>query len=572
MKLPAILFGGRRKVFAYLVANGIGQALIAVAIALLIRHAFDRLVITSETVETATWILLTLAMLVTILLTAWLRWRGNVDGEHLGQSYVHAVRMRQFRHITAIGADGARRMSKGALMLRFVGDLSALRNWVSLGLARLTVSGLAMVLTLIALTLVEPVIAISVAIAIIVTGLLVFTIGPGLSNRTREVRRQRGRIAALINDRIVNLGVIEAFGQENREIKRVRRSSKRLRESLLQRARVVGLLLALSEASAGIASMCALLIGAIQVASGQATAGTVVSAMVVAGLLASHLKGLSRVYEYWNAAGIAREKLMQVFQLQPVGRSIRMSGDLPFTFNPKLDDIKLMNVTKQPVFDSLELCITPGERVAIIGANGAGKSTLLRMLCGLIEPDSGQVMLGDKEMHTQRWDDISRTFAMVSPDLPLLRGSLRLNLTYGANDVDEEEIKQVVQQCGLMPLVARLDKHLNARIAESGAGLSTGERARIALARALLAKPSVLLLDEAEANLDEPARRALDEVIDSFEGTVVFTTHDVQRAARANRVLAIDSGKLISMTSIEVLAYRVRPDQERAKRGLKLVS
>lgn len=465
-------------------------------------------------------------------------------------------------------------MSKGALMLRFVGDLSALRNWVSLGLARLTVSGLAMVLTLIALALVEPVIAISVAIAIIVTGVLVFTIGPGLSNRTREVRRQRGRIAALINDRIVNLGVIEAFGQEQREINRVRRSSKRLYESLLQRARAVGLLLALSEASAGIASMCALLIGAMQVASGQATAGTVVSAMVVAGMLASHLKGLSRVYEYWNAAGIAREKLLQVFQLQPLGRSTRMSGDLPFTFNPKLDDIKLINVTKQPVFNSLELCITPGERVAIIGANGAGKSTLLRMLCGLIEPDSGKVMLGDKEMRTQRWDDISRTFAMVSPDLPLLRGSLRLNLTYGARNVDEEEITQVVQQCGLMPLVTRLDKHLDSRIAENGAGLSTGERARIALARALLAKPSVLLLDEAEANLDEPARRALEKVIDSFEGTVVFTTHDVQRAAQANRVLAIDSGKLISMTSSEALAYRVRPNQEQEqdKHCLKLVS
>lgn len=572
MRLPTILFGERRKIFVYLVANGIGQALMAVATALLIRFAFDRLVITAETVETATWVLLPLAMVSTILLIAWLRWRANIDGEHLGQSYVHAVRMRQFRHITTIGADGARRMSKGALMLRFVGDLSALRNWVSLGLARLTVSGLAMVLSLIALIVVEPVIATSVTISIVVTGALVFAIGPGLSNKTREVRRQRGRIAALINDRILNLGVIEAFGQEQREIKRVRRSSKRLRDSLLQRARVVGLLRALSEASAGFASMCALLIGAIQVASGLATAGTVVSAMVVAGLLASRLQDLSRVYEYWNAAVIAREKLLQVFQLQPLGRSTRKRGNLPFTFDPSLDDIKFMNVTKSPVFDSINLCITPGERVAIIGANGAGKSTLLRMLCGLIEPDSGKVMLGDKEMRTQRWDGITRTFAMVSPDLPLLRGSLRLNLTYGASNVDEAEIMQVVQQCGLASLLDRLNKHLNSHISESGAGLSTGERARIALARALLAKPSVLLLDEAEANLDASARRILDKLIGSFEGTVVFTTHNIKQVARANRVLTIDAGKLTGMTPIEAVAYCIELDQKGSKHDLKLVS
>lgn len=573
MGMPSLLSGGRRRLFFYLVANGFGQALIAVLTALLVRHGFDQLVMRPDALKSEAAILLPLAMVATVLATAWLRWRGNIDGERLGQGYVHAVRMRLFRHLTTIGAEGARRMSRGALVLRFVGDLTALRNWVSLGLARLTVSGLATGLALLALTLVEPVIAIAVAVSMLVTGSLIFTVGPRLRHRTREVRRHRGRIAALINDRISHIGVVEVFGQEQREIKRVRRASKRLRGALIQRARVVGLLRALSEASAGFASMCALVVGALQVAAGQATAGAVVSAMVIAGLLASRLHDLSRVYEYWNAAGIAREKQQQVLRLTPVGRSIaRRVTRTTSTNGPELAGIELRNVSKPPLFESLDLTITPGERVAIIGANGAGKSTLLRMLCGLVEPESGKALLGGKEMCTHSWDGLRRNFAMVSPDLPLLRGSLRLNLTYGAPGTDEKEIMRVAHLCGLMPLVTGLQKGLDSRIFESGAGLSTGERARIALARALLARPSVLILDEAEANLDGPSRRTLDEVIDAFDGTVIYATHDLERAIKAERILVVDGGRLIGLTASEAQAYRETPPQGAGNRGLKLVS
>lgn len=572
MKLPHVLSGGRRELFVYLFANGFSQALLAVATALLVRYGFDHLVMTTDALDSETAILLLLAMFTTILITAWLRWRGNIDGERLGQSYIHAVRMRVFRHITAIGADGARQISKGALMLRFVGDLTALRNWVSLGLARLAVSGLAIVLALAALVVVEPVIAVTVAISVAVAGTLTLTVGPQLRGRTREARRHRGRIAALINDRIAHIGVVETFGQEQREIKRVRRASKRLRSSLIHRARIIGLLRALSDASAGFAGLCALFVGALQVAAGQATPGAVVAAMVVAGLLAPRLNDLSRVYEYWNAATIAREKQLQVLQLKPVGRSTRRRGTKPLTFSPEIDGIELRNVSKTPLFESVDLSIAAGERVALIGANGVGKSTLLRIISGVVEPDSGQVLLGTEDIQTRRWADVRRTFAMVSPDLPLLRGSLRLNLTYGSGVITEEEIGQVLHLCDLMPLVTRFDRRLDTRIAENGAGLSTGERARIAIARALLAKPSVLLLDEAEANLDETARKALDQVIESFEGTVIFVTHDLERAARADQVLVIRSGRIHATTATEGLPDLNALHDGPTKRHLEIVS
>jgi ABC-type multidrug transport system fused ATPase/permease subunit len=569
--MPRLLSGGRRRLFIYLLANGVFQAILAVATALLVRYGFDHLVMSPGSLEWQPVSLLLLAMLCSILLTAWLGWRGNLDAESLGQSYIHAVRIRLFRHITAIGADGARQMSRGALMLRFVGDLTALRNWVSLGLARLAVSGVTMGLALLALMLVEPVIGIAVGTAILAAGLLTSTLGPRLRRRTREARRYRGRIAALINDRISHIGVVETFGQEQREIKRIRRASKRLRNALVNRARVIGLLRALSEGSAGFASLLALMVGAMQVAGGHATPGAVVSAMVVAGLLAPRLNHLSRVYEYWNAATIAREKQRQVLRLRPVGRTNKPGG-APFGASSLAKGIQLQQVTKEPLFRSVSLTIEAGERIALIGANGAGKSTLLRIMSGILDPDDGQVLLGDLPIQNSRWSDVRRTFAMVSPDLPLLRGSLRLNLTYGSRDADETEIGDVLRLCQLESLMNRLGRGLDSRIAENGSGLSTGERARISIARALLAKPAVLLLDEAEANLDAVARQALAKAMASFAGTVIYTTHDIRQVAQADRVLAIQSGTVLSLRTADIVADPSAWGLTSGKFALKLVS
>ncbi len=551
MSLPVLFTGERRKRFVFLTANGIGQAITAIATALLVRQGFDGLVISPEALDWRALSALSLAMLGSILLTAWLRWRGIVDAEILGQDYIHALRIHLFLHITRIGADGARQMSRGALMLRFVGDLSALRNWVSLGLARLLVSGLALGLAVAVLMMIESVIGIAVAVAIAVTAMLVLFLGPRLRTRTRDARRYRGRIAALINDRIANIGVVESFGQERREIRRVRRASRRLRQALILRARTIGLIRALSDASAGFAGLAALSVGAFQVAAGVATPGTVVSAMVVAGLLAPRLTDLSRVYEYWTAAVIAREKQLQLMRLAPVGRSLEPGGEEPLT-RALVPTIQLQRVEKAYLFHSVNVAIEAGERVALIGPNGSGKSTLLRIISGLVEPDRGQVLLDGESIQRCRWSDVRRTFAMVSPDLPLLRGSLRLNLTYGASNRDETAIMEVVSTCQLEELVARLDRGLDTRIAENGAGLSTGERSRIALARALMAKPSVLLLDEAEANLDAGARRTLDCAVQAFPGTVIFITHDIRQLTRADRVLAIQAGEIVSMARRDI--------------------
>ncbi len=562
MRLPAVLSGRRRRRFGYLVANGISQAGVAVATALLVKNGFDRLIAPQAPLPLREAVLFAAGLSLAIAFGAWLRWRGHLDAEHLGQGYVHALRLRLFRHLARIGAEGARQMSRGAIVLRFVGDLTALRQWISYGLARLTVSGLATVLAIAVLAVIEPVVALAVGIAVTVAAGLALAVGPHLRATTRESRRRRGRLAAQLNDRVANIGVVEAFGQEAKEKRRFDRLSSRLRRALIARARIIGLLRALSEASASFAGACALFAGALQVGLGLASPGAVVAAMVVAGLLAPRLQDLGRVYEYWNSALIAREKLAQMLALKPVGRRANRGAKL--ALEPGPGRIELRGLRLAGLFRGLDATIEAGERVAIVGANGAGKSTLLRLVAGILDPDKGRVQLDGQDIRKRRWEEVRRAFAMVSPDLPLLRGSLRLNLTYGATAWTGEDLERSVAALGLEALVARLPAGIESRISENGAGLTTGERARIALARAILSKPRVLLLDEADANLDDAARDALETVVEDFAGTVLFITHDPARAAAADRVLRVENGRLHEIAPAEWLAQDAAPQALRA--------
>jgi len=558
MRLPPLFDGGRQTRFLYLVINGVLQAGVMVASAVLVRMGFDRFLMATGALDPLPFGLFIAALLGLIAAGAGLRWRSHLDAENLGQSYVHAVRMRLFRHLMRLGADGVQSASPGAMMLRFVGDLTALRNWVSQGLARLLVSGLAIVLSIGTLLWIEPVIAIAVGVAATTSLLLITRLGPKLRQRNRQARRERGRLGSIINDRLSKLAVIESFGQEAREVRRIKQLSRELRATLIGRASAIGQLRAFSEISAGLAGACAMAVGILQVSVGQTTPGAVVAAMAVASLLAPRINELGRVFEYYSGATVAREKLLQLLQKQAVTR--RRTAVLPAGTPASLQETASLRIDSlsNTLFDPFSIDIVHGARVAVYGPNGSGKSTLIRLLCGLSEPDAGQIYLGDRPLKQIPWSELRRHFSLVSPELPLLRGSLRFNLTYGIPRIDPARLAAVIRECGLEELVEQLDEGLDSRISDQGSGLSTGEKARITLARALLVEPSVLILDEAESNLDSGARRALLDVVRRFKGTVIFVSHDGFLLSEADLILEI-TGRRIQSCAEPLALNTLRP-------------
>ena len=540
MKLPALFSGSRRRDFSLLVANGALQAAGAVGTALLAQYGFDRLTAGGEAMQARHGFAVVGGLVAVALVNAWLRYREHLDGERVGQSYVHAVRIRLYRHLLRIGPAVASRMSRGAVTLRFVGDLTALRRWVSLGLARLLVGVVVIVLSLAALAVIAPMVALAVGAGVATAALLGLGLGTRLQASTRAVRQQRGRLAALLTDRLAHLHLVQAFGQEQREAAHFKALSRRLKAALMRRAGTVGLLRALADVGASTASLSALLVGAQLAAFGLATPGAVVAAMLVASLLAPRLQELGRIYEYWTGARIAEEKLRHLLKLRPAVPGTRRSGgrSLPAGRGALL----LRGVALEGLLPALDLSLVPGERLCILGDNGAGKSSLLQVMAGLRRPDAGSVELDGQNLAVSDARQVRRAIALVSGDLPLMRGSLRFNLTYGqSGTASEGDLAEAVARCDLGGLIDRLPQRLETQVSELQTRFSAGERLRIALARGLLSRPQVLLLDEMDAHLDAEGLRALDEIVRSFEGTVVFVTHRPERAGLAARILRLSA-------------------------------
>lgn len=551
-ELPGLFVGRGRRYFLRLIANGCGQALCTLATAFMVQYAFDNLLLSGKAVAGRSLLYLGLGFAATAAGMAWLRMTERVDAERLGQDYIHRTRKQAYRHLTALAPRALQRRSRGALMLRFVTDLSALRNWVSLGLARLAVAGITMVLTLGALAVVNWVLALSVLGVLLLGSLAVALQGGALQQSVREARRRRSRLAADLSDRIASMAVVQAFGQTQRERRRVAKQSQDLKVAMIQQARAVGRVRAAAEAAVATSSAVVVLLGVLEVGLGRATPGMVVAALSIIGLLVPALRDLGRVFEYHRNAQVSQEKLRNFLATPTLVQERKNALEL----EPGCGRLDFEGVRLGDTLQGVSATATAGQVVAVSGRNGAGKSTLFELAARFIDPDEGRILLDGQDLKACSLASLRRAVSVVSPDLPLLRGTVRRNVLYRAPHASEEEIARVRRLCRLDEVFDALPNGEKTKIRDNGSNLSAGQRQRLALARALLGGSRLLLLDEADANLDTQATHILEDIICELRGqvTILFITHHPTRLQLADVVWQLEGGTLRELASSEVLA------------------
>ncbi|MEE8601642.1 ABC transporter ATP-binding protein [Euzebya tangerina] len=528
------LFRDRRGVtFVLLIANGFGQALSAIVAAFAVEHAFTRFGQPNSAGDIAS---VAGVLAGAAALSAILRARERVDAERLGQSYVHELRMHLFRRLTAMSPRAVSRRSQGSTALRFVGDLSAVRKWVSLGLSRLAVATTMIVGTLAALSVVDPLLATATGAAALLGGIGAIVQGPSLREADRRARRQRSKLAGTVTETIGAVGVVQSSNAVNRERRRVGKRSRRLRSAMIDRARRLGRLTAIAEAT-GSAATALLLLAALHF---RIPAPEVAAGMTVVGLLVPQLRGLARVQEYRQRQQVAVDAI-QRFLDRP---AMLTEPEEPISLPQGPGRIRLV-AASHGVVREVTATAEPGRTVAVVGPNGAGKSTLLAMIGRLVDLDAGRVLFEDVDLAEVSLADVRAAVGMAGPDLPLMKGSLRRNLTYRDKDVDDAVLQRTIERCGLGPLIEELDGGLDFRISEGGANLSSGQRQRIMLGRAILTAPRVLLLDEADANLDSATADLIDAVLTPHIGPALIITHRLERAMAADDLWHLADGRLV---------------------------
>jgi ABC-type multidrug transport system fused ATPase/permease subunit len=540
--LPKLVAGTRRWTLALLIANGIGQAAMAAATALLAKAAFDRLAKGGTQASVDALLPYAGGLAGAALVIGFLRARERGDAERLGQSYAHDIRVAMYRQLSSLAPRALQTRAQGTVMLRFVGDLRAIGQWVSLGLSRLLVGGTFAVGAFTALIFISPALAGAVALVLVVGLTLAFFTGRAMRERARKARRERARLSANVNEKVASIGVVQLFGQTRRERRRIVRQSNALATAMVARARLVGRLRGITEGTTMMATVAVLLVGAQEIGAGRASAGSVVAALSILGLLVNPLRDLGRVHELWHNSAVSMEKVHDFLQTPNL---VRVKPGAP-PLEPGPGRLEFDGVRVGPSLISVSAVANPRSLVALVGPNGAGKSTLLALAARLLDPDGGRVLLDWQNLSFCSRSSIRRAVSGVGPDFPLLRGSVDKNLRYRWPDAPEEELEKVRRMCGLDAVLRELPNGAQTRVIEGGKNLSAGQRQRIALARSLLGDPRVLLLDEADSNLDEDARSLVDDVIRSQRGerTVVVVSHRQEILDWADIVWRLEDGRL----------------------------
>jgi ABC-type multidrug transport system fused ATPase/permease subunit len=567
-QMPRSIRGHRRWLLARLVINGFAQAASTIAQAGLVKLAFDKLINGTHHQVPNTLVFnvpsfdrfafnpmglwIGLGLIAAAVVMAMLRIAERTDAERLGQNYVYEVRMVLYHHLSSLAPRSLQRRTQGGMMLRFVGDMTALRQWVSLGVARLSIAITTTFTTLVALSLVNSTLALAVGGILGIGALISFRLGQRLQITAREARRRLSRLAGNINEKMVSLAVVQVFGRSQSERRRIARQSRRLETAMVDRAIIAGQLVGITEATTALAAAATLLVGASEVARGQATSGTVVAAMTIVGFLVPPLKDLGRVQEYWHNSRVSLQKIAEFLRTPALVPEVSDARELLIGAGRlEFDAVSVTGALHQ-----VSAIAEPGQVVALVGPNGAGKSTLLALAARLMEPSQGKIYLDGQALAAHSLASTRRAIGMASPELPLLRGSIGNNLRYRCRDAPPEEIQRVWQLCGIDDLLAELPEGEKTRISEGGAGLSTGQRQRIALARALLGNPPVLLLDEVDANLDTPSAAVVDRVLAAHQGTILLITHRVERLAAADVIWYLEDGQLIEVGAAKELLQR----------------
>ena len=273
MNMPRLLAGRQRLVLARLLVNGLGQALCAIGLAWLIRTVVDHVLLGGAHPELGRLLTEVGGGVALVSVLALLRRRERIDREILAQTHAHRLRRALYARLNATAAADLVGMRRGGILLRFLGDLSAITQWVGMGLARLGVASLTIVITLAALATSSPLMVLAVSVVLLTGTAATFAMGRWMDGTVDRARQRRAIVANNITEKLSALLVVRAFGQGAREEKRLLKQSRGLRSALIDRARAIGAINAVAEATGTLATLSALLVGILAVSSRPGDAG-----------------------------------------------------------------------------------------------------------------------------------------------------------------------------------------------------------------------------------------------------------------------------------------------------------
>ena len=487
------------------------------------------------------------SVLLATLAGAWrVAWTGR-----LGERLLYELRLRVFSHLQRLSIDFYTDERAGRLLTRMTSDIDALQQLFQDGLVNLAVQGLTVVVVSVVLFALEPTLA-AITVLVVVPALTLATLRyRTVSDRSYAVVRDRiADVLSDLSETLQGVRIVTAFNRRRHNVVAHRTIVRGYRDANVVTAKQAAVYGPGADLLGAMAQVVILLVGGRMVLRGDLSIGTLAAFVLYLTSFFAPIQQLVQLYSTYQSGQAAVTKLRELLATEPSVAERADARELPpIDGRVELRDVGFGYLDGVPVLRDVTLTIEPGETFALVGATGSGKSTIAKLVTRFHDPTSGSVMIDGHDLRDVTLTSLRRQLGVVPQEPFLFATSLRTNVAFGRPESTDDEVRAACDAVGLGPLLDRLPEGLDTFVHERGVSLSSGERQLLALARAFLARPRVLVLDEATSSLDLESETVVEQALDAvLEGrTAILIAHRLATAMRAHRIAVVEAGRIVEL-------------------------
>ncbi|CAM5486637.1 ABC transporter ATP-binding protein [Streptomyces coeruleorubidus] len=536
-----------------LVAVDAGMGLL---LPIMIRHGIDSGV--TQAALGAVWAASLLA-----LLTVAVQWAAQVGEIRMtgrtGERVLYSLRLKIFSQLQRLGLDYYERELTGRIMTRMTTDVDALSTFLQTGLVTAFVSVVTFFGIMVALLVIDVELAL-VVFATLPPLIIATFFFRRASVKAYELARERVSVVnADLQESVSGLRIVQAFRRERDGGRRFAGHSESYRQARIRGQWLISVYFPFVQFLSSVAAAAVLIVGGARVDNGTLAIGSLVAYLLYIDLFFAPVQQLSQVFDGYQQASVSLGRIQELLQEPTSTKSadeprevLSLRGDIAF------EDVHFAYGDDEEALGGVDLRIPAGQTVAFVGETGAGKSTLVKLVARFYDPTGGRVTVDGTDLRALDLTSYRHRLGVVPQEAYLFQGTVRDAIAYGRPDATDAEVEAAARAVGAHEMIATLEGGYLHEVAERGRNLSAGQRQLIALARAELVDPDVLLLDEATAALDLATEAQVNQATDRLAGrrTTLVVAHRLTTAARADRVVLMDHGRVAEDGTHEELLAR----------------
>lgn len=475
---------------------------------------------------------------------------------YITQNIVRTIRNELYEKLIALSHEFYAKNSTPKLVARVTNDVMALQNALFRVPPNIIRDGLTVIVMIGVLFYLHWKFALISLVVFPLASIPLAQFSRKMRNASRAGQSQMAELYASIQETLGGISIIKAFKQEQEEIERFRRENNKYYETQQQFIRVDARSSPIMEFIGSLAVAFILWYGGKDVIDGVWTSGSFVAFLTAAFSLYQPLKNFSQTNSLIQQAAAGTERIFEILDEKPTIFDLPGAEGLPaFKNNIVYENVLFHYPEKKDVLKGINLNIRAGEIIAVVGPSGSGKTSLAQLLMRFYDPRSGRILIDGKDIRTASLDSLRSQIGIVPQEIMLFNETVRYNIVYGRREATSEEMIAAAKAANARQFIERMAQGYDTVIGERGVRLSGGERQRLAIARAILKNPPILILDEATSALDAESEKLVQEAIENLmvNRTVLLIAHRLATVKKADRIIVVDKGMIVEEGNHEQL-------------------